>query len=735
MTNAGERPGAPTRGIPRVGAREKVTGMARYGADRTPPGVAYAMPVVATIGKGHITGLDTAEAAAVPGVLLILSHLDDLGITPAGYIMGDGYAFQSLQPMLDDRVAYRGQPIALVVAETLVAATQAAGLVRAAYEPEPFAVEMGADGTETVLQQEALPLPFLADIVVGDADGAYERSPLRVDVSYEVGPQHQVPMELIGGVVEWHGETVVVHEGTQSVGALRGGLARQLGIDPANVRVISTYVGGAFGQKNSLQPHIAPLAVAARRVGRPVKLVIPRAHTFHAASFRPVSRHRVRLGSDRSGRLLAAIHEVDQQASRHDLLPSTYTEITSRLYDIRNFRGRQRHVRTDTQAPGYMRAPFEHPAAFAMESAIDEIAHATGRDPVALRLANDAGTDPVTGKPFSSRQLAACLRRGAELFGWADRSPDPGSMREPDGTRIGWGVAAGAYPSMTVPTLARLHAGANGHVLAEVGGHEMGQGITTALVSAVSANLGIDPDTVSVVVGDTRAAPHHLTAGAWGTNSTLLAVHAALRELRSRLGIAAEGHVDLAAAVRASGHDEVTVEAVTQAPGQPPEMIDRMRAGLVALAGPEFPSYVSFSFIAHFAEVRVEPATGRVRVSRVVSVADCGRVASPVTADAQVRGAVVWGIGAALREHSEVDPRYGGFVNNDLADYVIPVNADIGDIEVDFIDEPDFVLNPMGVKNLGEVALVGVAPAIANAVFHATGRRLRRLPILIEDLL
>jgi xanthine dehydrogenase YagR molybdenum-binding subunit len=720
-------------GLTRVGAREKVTGAARYGADHTPQGVAYAMPVVATAGKGRVTRLDTAAATEVPGVLLILSHADDLGLTSAGYIMADGYAFQSLQPLLDDHVAYRGQPIALVVADTLVAATHAAGLVRAEYETEPFAVEIDADGAETVLQEEAIPLPFLADIVVGDAEAAFAGSPARVDGTYETGPQHQVPMELIGGVVEWQGDTVVVHEGSQSVGALRGGLARQLGIDPDRVQVISPYVGGAFGQKNALQPHLAPLAVAARRIGRPVKLVLPRAHTFHAASFRPVARHRVRLGADGSGRLLAAIHEVDQQASRHDLLPATYTEITSRLYAVPNFRGRQRHVRTDAQTPGYMRAPFEHSAAFAMESAVDELCQATGRDPVEFRLANDAEVDPVTGKPFSSRHLAECLRRGAELFGWSARTPEP--LRDDDGTMIGQGVATGAYPSLTVPTLARLRADIGGRIVAEVGGHEIGQGITTALTCAISDDLGIAPDAVTVVVGDTRVAPHHLTAGAWGTNSTLLAVHAALRELRARLGAAPEGRVDLAAAVTASGRDQVEVEAVTQGAGQPPEMIDRMRAGLVAPAGPEYPGHVSFSFVAHFAEVRIEPATRRIRVPRVVSVVDCGRVASPVTAEAQVRGAVVWGIGAALREHSEVDPRYGGFLNTDMAEYVIPVNADIGRIDVAFVDEPDFVLNPMGVKNLGEVALVGVAAAIANAVHHATGRRVRHLPIMIEHVL
>ncbi|MFG1696096.1 xanthine dehydrogenase family protein molybdopterin-binding subunit [Nonomuraea sp. NPDC049309] len=628
--------------IPRVGGgKEKVTDSARFGADRTPEGCAYAMPVVATVGKGRITRLDTADAEAVPGVLLILSHLDDPGIEPAGHIMSDGYASQSPQPLLDDRVAYRGRPIALVVADTLIAAAHAASLVRAEYDEEPSAVEPDAEGAETVPQEEALPRPFLADVVAGDADGAYERSPLRIDEVYEAGPQYQVPME------------------------------------------------------HALQPHLAPLAAAARRVGRPVKLVLPRARTFHASSSRPKARHRVRLGADRSGRLLAAIHEVDQQASRHDLLPATYTEIASRLYDIRNFRGRRRHVRTGTRAPGHMRAPFELQAAFALESAIDELAVAAGRDPVELRLANDARTDPVTGKPFSPRRLAACLRRGAELFGWERRSPDPCSMCEADGTLVGWGVAVGAYPSKTVPVQVRLTAGADGRVLLDAGGHEVGQGITTALVAAVSGDLGIPPDAVAVAAGGTGGVPHHLTAGARGTDSTLLAVHAALRELRQRLGAGPEGPVDVAAAVKRTGADEVMAEAVTRAPGQPPEAIDRMRRGLVAPVGPEYPGFVTFSFIAHFAEVRVEPVTRRIRVSRMVSVADCGRV----------------------------------------ADYAIPVNADVGAIEVDVIGEPGYTLTPMGVKNLGEVAPVGVAPAIANAVFHATGRRVRRLPILIEDVL
>ena len=719
----------------RVDARGKVTGAVRYGADRTPDGLAFAMLAESTIAKGRIVDVDTAAAEAVPGVLLVITRFSPDELRSPGFIMAGGYGFQSLQPLLDDRIAYRGQPIALVVADTLLAVAEAAGRVRARYEAEPFAADLDAHGAETVMQSEAIPLPFLADVVVGDADAAFADSTIQVDEAYEHPNQHQVPMELIASVVEWSGDTLIVHEGTQNAGAVRGGLAAQLGLNADHVQVISPYTGGAFGQKNSLQPHIGPLALAARRLGRPVKLVLTRPQTFHMASFRPASRHRVRLGADNSGRLLAAIHEVDHQTSRHDLFPAMYTEVTARLYGVANFRGRQRLVRTDVQTPGYMRAPFEHPAVFAFESAMDELAYATGQDPVALRLSNDTSTDPVTGQPFSSRHLAECLRRGAERFGWAARKPEPGSMRSGDGSLTGWGVAVGAYPALIAPAIAHVSASSGGQVTVEVDGHEMGQGIRSAIGFLVAGDLGIALADVNVGIGDTRVAPQHLTAGSWGTATALPAVQSALHALRQRLDVKEEGPVDIAAAVSQTGQQAVDVQVTTLAPGQPPETIERSQAGLVAVGGPVYPGFTAFSFIAHFAEVQIEPATCLVRVPRVISVADCGRVASPVTAASQLRGGVIWGIGAALRERSEVDPRFGGFVNPTLEEYPIPVNADIGTIEVDFIDEPDPLLNPVGVKGLGEVSMVGVAAAICNAIFHATGQRHRRLPVRIEDLL
>jgi xanthine dehydrogenase YagR molybdenum-binding subunit len=718
---------------PRVDARDKVTGAVRYGTDRLPEGLTYAAMAVATIGKGHILEIDTAAAEAVPGVLLVLTRIDGSELRAPGYVMAGGHAVQSFQPLLGDRIAYRGQPIALIVAETPVAATEAANLVRARYDVEPIAVDLDDEGAVTVRQQEAI--PALADIALGDAEAAFERSEVRIDQLYEHPKAHVNPMELLGSVVEWHGDTLVVHEGTQNAGAVRNGLARQLGIDPAEVEVISPYIGGGFGQKNSLQPHIGPLAVAARRLGRPVKFVMTRPQTFHQGSFRPASRHRIRLGADHSGRLAAAIHEVDQQTSRHDLFPAFYTETTSRLYGVANFSGQQRLVRTDTQTPGYMRGPHETPAVFAFEVAIDELAQATGQDPVALRLANDTGTDPVTGHPFSSRHMAECLRRGADRFGWAARSQEPGSMRAGDGSQIGWGVAIGPYPAATTPAIAHVRAGADGRVAVDVDGHEMGQGMRSAITFLVADDLGVATDAVTIGLGDSRVAPQHLTAGSWGTASALPAVHAALRELRSRLGVAGVGSFELAAAVAATGESTIEVEAVTLAPGQTPDVLERTRAGVVAIGGPAYPDFTSFSFIAHFVEVRIEATTRRIRVPRVVSVVDCGRVVSPVTAASQVRGGVVWGLGGALREVSETDRRYGGFFNDTLEEYPISVNADIGEIEVDFIDEPDPLLNPLGVKGLGEVATVGVAPAVVNAVYHATGQRFRRLPVTIADLL
>lgn len=723
---------------PRIDAIDKVRGAAIFGADDARPALLHAALTVATIAKGRITDLDIGAAQSVPGVQLVLTHQTIGDVKSAGFIMGGGYGFQSFQPMLSPTIAYRGQPIALVAAESIEAAIEAAALVKATYAPEPFSVSLDAAGTETVNQADTPLSNFIPEIDTGDADAAYDAAAFKIDAVFTCPPQHQNPIELIATVAEWSAGKLTVHEGTQNAEAIRHGLAKALGLPPEQVEVISPFAGGGFGQKNSLQMQTVLAAVAARLLGRPVKLVVPRAQVFHDASFRPASRHRIRLGADRSGRMVAAIHEVDAQTSRHDLFPGEYTATSSRLHGIANFRGHERLVRTDVQTPGYMRAPFEHPACFAMECCVDELAYAVGQDPVALRLANDTESDPATKLPFSSRHVAECLRRGAALFGWSKRSMAPQSMRADDGSHIGWGVALGAYPGIIVPTVAKLVVSADGEVRLSIGGHEMGQGIRTALANAVSRKLGVSPDRVVTVIGDTRVAPQHLTAGSWGTASAVPAANYAADAMLRALSELAPGGISNrtpAQILKDAGRPSLEVEVQKKAPGQPDQIFDRLRAGLPAIGGPVYQDHVTFSFIAHFIEVRVEPSTRRIRVPRVVSVVDCGRVISPRTAASQVRGGVVWGIGATLREASEVDPRYGGFLNADLAEYVLPVNADIGSIEVAFIDKPDLAFNNAGVKGLGEVSMTGVAPAIANAVFHATGRRLRQLPIRIEHLL
>jgi xanthine dehydrogenase YagR molybdenum-binding subunit len=733
--------------IARVDGRDKVLGHAIFGADRVLPNMAHAVPVVSTIGKGRIARIDTAAAEQVPGVLLVLTHRNMDRLQPVRFLFAGGQAIQSLQPLQHDAIAYRGQPIALIVADSLEAASEAAALIEIDYESAPFAVTHDADGRETIVQAQVL--PWFKDFIAGDAEAALKEAPIVIEQTYSTPAQHQNPIELLGTVAEWSDGRLTVHEGTQGAETVRNGLAIALGLDLQNVRVMAPFTGGGFGQKNSLLFHTVMAAVAARRVGRPVKLVMPRSQVFHGTSFRPAVRHSVKLGANPDGRLIACVHESEAQTSRHDLMPYNGAETTSRMYAIPNYRGIARLVKLDTQTPGFMRAPFEMSSFFALESAVDELAYRLEKDPVELRIANDAAADPVSGKPYSLRRLKECLRRGADKFGWEKRNPQPLSMRDSDGALIGWGVAAGAYPGLTAPTVASVRVNADATADVSVGGHEMGQGLRTAIALVAADELGIDPRQVRITIGDTVAPPQHITAGAWGTATATPAVQEAARRARSQiLDLARKAGIDapddlrgarlsgvLRSALERAGLTQVEGRCERFAPGQNADILDHARQGVVSAAGPEYPDFVSFSFIAHFTEVRVDPRIRRARVSRIVSVVDCGRVVSRRTACSQVYGGLVWSVGAALTEESEVDPRFGGFLNANIAEYQVPVNADIRRFEVDFIDEPDTRFNSVGAKGLGEVACVGAAASIANAVFHATGKRVRNLPIRIEHLL
>lgn len=722
-------PAAPFAERARFDARDKVLGRTQFTADIQLPDMLYAMSVPATIAKGRVTSVAIDEAMKIPGVVRVLTAKDFLApIPPPGG--PTGMAAAPAVPTIVPDIAYCGAPVALVLAESIEAAVQGAEAIQATYAPS-------ASFSPLITSEGAAREPS-EPVKAGNAAEAMARAATIVEAEYECPAQHHNPIETLSTTAVWSGGRLTIYEATQGAQVVKANAAKSLALDPAIIDVKSSYIGGGFGQKGTAQRQTALVARAAMLTGRPVKLVMPRGQVFHNATFRPLSRHKIRIGADASGKMVAIEYDADHQQSRSGQFPPQYHESQPQMYGVADYDGTTANVRIDTQAPGYMRAPHPHPASFAFEGVVDELAYKLGKDPVTFRLAHDAKVDPVSGHPLSSRFLNECIAQGAERFGWSRRSQAPGSMVLADGTQVGFGVACGAYPAITSANIARLRVSADGSTRFAVSAHEMGQGIRTVIAQALLRQLDVDPARLDLQIGDTSLVPQHLTAGSWGTASVLPAIDAvaakmkaAIEELLAGRQIDGNLHRKLATVRR----PYIEVEVSTLPPGQEERALLGLRAAGYALVGPEYPGFTTFSYIAHFAEVRVEPRTRRVRVPRVVSVADCGRVVSLRTAVSQVRGGVVWAIGSALREETEVDPRFGGWLNNDLADYVVPVNADIGEIDVSFIDRPDPLLNATGSKGLGEVAMVGAAGAVANAIYHATGRRLRRMPIRIEHLL
>ena len=718
---------APFADRARVDARDKVTGETTYAADVGLPRLLHAMTAPARIAKGRVAAIDTTAALAVPGVVRVLTA-DDFPPPPPQPAPG-GPPGPPPPPTLRAQIGWRGEPIALVVAETIEAAIEGAEAVTATYVEEPF--------VPVITDPAAKRQPF-HDTKAGDARRAMARAVTSVEVEYETPPQHHNPIELLSTTAVWAGGRLTIHESTQGAQTVRALVAKALSLDPDIIEVRCPYLGGGFGQRGPVQRQVALVAHAAMLTGRPVKMVMPRGQIFHNATFRPLSRHRIKIGADSDRRMVAVEYDADHQQSRTGQFPPDYHDTPVQLYGIADYLGTTANVRIDTQGPGFMRAPHPHPACFAFEGAVDELAYKLGEDPLDFRLKHDTTTDPVTGRPLSSRFLRECLVEGARRFGWSRRDPRPGVTTLTDGTLVGSGVACGAYPAAVTPNIAKLRVSADGTTRLALSGHEMGQGIRTVIAAVLHRELDVDPTRLEIVIGETSAAPQHVTAGSWGTASVAPVVEKAARELMVQLAalfgdrrINGDVHGQLAAI----GRDALEVEVSQLGPGQPPGVLEALHRGGFAKAGPVYPEFTSFSYVAHFAEVHVAPVTRRIRVPRVVSIVDCGRVISPRTAASQVRGGIVWAIGSALHEETDVDPRFGGWLNNDLADYVVPVNADIGAIEVGFIDRPDPLLNSIGAKGLGEVAMAGAAGAIANAVFHATGRRMRRMPIRIEHLL
>ncbi|MFE5679872.1 xanthine dehydrogenase family protein molybdopterin-binding subunit [Streptomyces erythrochromogenes] len=685
--------GGPAR---RSEGRAKVTGAARYAAEHTPPGCAYAWPVPAAIARGRVTAVDTAAAIAVPGVIGVLTPYDAPRLGAA-----DDPTLQLLQ---DPRVPHRGWYVAVAVADTLEGARAAAARVRITYETDPHNVTLSADHEDAYTPEQANG-GHPAHREQGDPDAALAAAPVQIDCAYAVPPLHNHPMEPHSATADWDEERhhLTVHDSSQGAGPVRAALAALLKLTEEEITVVSEHVGGGFGSKGTPRPHVVLAAMASRHYGRPVKLALPRSHLPATVGHRAPTLHRIRLGARTDGTLTALSHEVTTHTSRVREFVEQAAVPARVMYAVPDIRTTHRVVALDVPTPSWMRAPGEAPGMYALESAMDELADALGIDPIELRVRNEPRTEPDSGLPFSSRHLVECLREGAERFGWA-RCREP---RREGPYLIGSGVAAATYPVLVMPSTARAHARPDGRYLVEINATDIGTGARTVLAQVAADALRVPLDSVSVAIGHTGLPAAPLAGGSAGTASWGWAVHDACAALTARLE---RHHGPLPASGLAASAD--TTQSAKQKP-----------------------PYSRHAFGAHFAEVRVDTVTGEVRARRLLGVFAAGRILNALTARSQFKGGMVMGLGMALTEHSTMDPQFGDFVESDLAAYHVPAHADVPAIEAHWIDEHDKHLNPMGSKGIGEIGIVGTAAAIGNAFHHATGRRLRELPLTPDRVL
>ncbi|WP_440082786.1 xanthine dehydrogenase family protein molybdopterin-binding subunit [Streptosporangium sp. LJ11] len=682
--------GAPVR----IEGRDKVTGVARYAYEYPVPDAVYVWPVQSTIVRGRVRSVDGAAALALPGVIAVLDSGNVSRLRPV--------QDAELAVLQSADVAYRGQIVAAVVANTLEGAREAASAVRVDYEEEEYEVVLDP-GSPRISSPEKVNAGLTGTVEWGDAESALAAAPVGVDAAYTTPPENATPMEPHATIAFWEGETLTLYNADQAPWVSATAIAQLFGLPESAVSVVADHVGGGFGSKAATRPPTVLAALAARAVRRPVKVAMTRQQMFALVSYRTPTVQRVRLGAERDGRLTAVWHDALQQSSKL----VEYTEQTvapSRvMYATPNSHTVHRLLRLDVPSPSWMRAPGEAPGMFALESAMDELAYALGMDPVQLRIVNEPSADPESGLPFSSRNLVACLREGAARFGWAGRDPTPG-VREDGRWLVGTGVASSTYPVYTSASTAAAYAEPTGRFVVEIAAADIGTGARTALTQVAADELGVPMDRVTVRVGRSVFGPAALAGGSMGTSSWSWAVSKACRalvkDLDERSGLV------------------------------PPEGLGARADTAEDLAG--WKRFARHSFGAQFAEVGVNLDSGQVRVERLLGVFACGRIINARTARSQFLGGMTMGISMALHEALELDPRFGDFVNHDLAGYHIAANADVRGIEAHWIDEQDDELNPVGAKGIGEVGIVGTAAAIANAVFHATGFRQRDLPITLE---
>lgn len=746
---------------PRVDGRLKVTGAARYASDTPLANPVFAFFATSAIARGHIAEIDDGESRAVPGVLDILTHRNIGGAIKHTKLFSDGgYVGSTMLPLGSDQIFYAGQIIAVALAETFEAAREAAHRLQVRYRAEPPAAGFDSDGATRIAAKDAS--SSFEDPAVGDAEGAFATAAVTVDQHYATPTQHHNPIELFTTSCAWADGRLIVWEPSQNVTGLKNGLAEQLGIDAEKIRVVSPFIGGAFGSRGALTQRTALIAVAARRLNRPVKLVATRDQGFTIASYRAETRHHVKLGADRDGTLLALVHEGEELTSRPDNYKVAGTDASTRLYACANVASKVSMVHADRSTPGFMRSPPEVPYLFALESAMDELAVALNLDPIELRRRNDTDREPIKGLPYTSRSLMACFDSAAKAFGWERREKRPGAMRDGDWL-VGWGCAATMYPTQLGPATARVTLTPQGTVKVQTAAHDIGNGAYTIIALTAADRLGLGIDKIAVELGDSDLPPAPVAGGSNTTASVCNVVAKACGQIRQRIADAAVAATDGPFAGKTAGTltladgylkgPDGAAEALTAVIGRvsngaleayaenvphgvPPDGLKKLYQGHAALAGgAKLKDRIQFAFGAEFVEVRVHRLTREIRCPRVVGAFAAGKIVDPTTAESQLMGGLIWGISSALHEATEIDRRRARFTNTDLAEYLIPVNADIAVAEVIFVPEEDRQVNELGIKGLGELGNVGTNAAVANAVYHATGVRIRELPIRLEKLL
>jgi xanthine dehydrogenase YagR molybdenum-binding subunit len=746
--------------VPRYDAVAKVTGRAEYAADMPLSRPAYAYLVTSSIAKGRIDGFDLAAARGVRGLIDVVTYENADKLKPAKLFSSGGYASTTIQPLKSAEIAHDGEIVAVVVAESFEAARQAAHAVKVNCTAAAPSVTFDSPGTTSAPAKGQL-AQFKEDPKVGDFAGAFDQAEVKLTASYETPTQHHNPMELFATSCVWNGDSLTIYEPSQYVYGLKNGVAEQLGIDPDQVRVINRYVGGAFGSKGSMTPRTAIIASIARRLGRPVKLVATRDQGFTIATYRAETRHQIQLGATRDGKLTALRHEGTEISSRPDAYAVGGTKTTTRLYACPNVESLVSIVRADRNTPGFMRSPPEVPYLFALESAMDELAVQLNMDPIELRRINDTMNEPIDGKPYTSRSLMACFDAGATAFGWTNRKSAPKSMSDGDWL-VGYGCATTCYPTQMAPAAARVRLQRDGRTRVEIAGHEIGTGAYTVIGQAAAEKLGVPFEKVSVFIGDSDLPPAPVAGGSNSTASTCSAVMMVCNQIRQRLFKALspnESLVDKAKETVGVGQTPGTRRANSDAPldlerafdalgvsaveeygewkpdGAPADSFRAMHSGQMRMVGGDkMKDRIAYAFGAEFVEVRINRWTHEIRVPRMVGAFAAGHIMNPRTARSQLMGGLIWGMSSALLEATELDQRYARYVNDNLADYLVPVNADAPNVEVILIPEQDDRINPAGVKGIGELANVGTNAAVCNAIFHATGQRIRKLPVRLENI-